>query len=145
MLLWNAICLIPIATNMAKKILFGRRYLSSFIKTNTRTSFYLLKIRWKDHLVSYFSLMYRYEINTIPLHLTFSRAEFQLFLIKSLSLLEFLMKKEMNQPYMYYYIETSQYFTNKNQPLYFKYKKKLKTCRNSMQNFVNSCLQMTGI
>ena len=31
---------------------------------------------WNDHLVNYFPLMYRYEVNTNILHLTISRAEF---------------------------------------------------------------------
>ena len=41
-----------------------------------QASVHLFKVRWNEHLVSYFSLMYRYGINTIILHLTFSRAEF---------------------------------------------------------------------
>ena len=35
-----------------------------------------LKACWDDHLVSYLPLMYRYEINTNILHLTFPRAKF---------------------------------------------------------------------
>ena len=58
---------IPIATDMAEKILLGRRY---------EEPLHLFKVRWNDHLVSYFSLMYRYGVNTNILHLTFSRAEF---------------------------------------------------------------------
>ena len=41
-----------------------------------------IQVRWNDHLVNYFPLMYRYGINTIILHLTFSRAEFRSFRIK---------------------------------------------------------------
>ena len=40
-LLSNALCIIPIATDMAKEILFGRRY--------DKPPF--LKVRWNDHLV----------------------------------------------------------------------------------------------
>ena len=47
-----------------------------------RTSIHLFKVRWNDHLVNYFPLMYRYGINTNILHLTFSRAEFWSFRIK---------------------------------------------------------------
>ena len=36
----------------------------------------MTKVRWNDQLVTYFSLMCRYGINTNILHLTFSRAEF---------------------------------------------------------------------
>ena len=36
----------------------------------------MTKVRWNDQLVTYFSLMYRYGINTNILHLTFSRTEF---------------------------------------------------------------------
>ena len=37
---------------------------------------HLFKVRWNDHLVGHFSLMYRYGINTNILHLTFSHAKF---------------------------------------------------------------------
>ena len=65
-------CLIPIPTDMAKNILLGRRYDEP----------HLFKVRWNDHLVSYFSLMYCYGINTNILHLTFSLAGFSSFRIK---------------------------------------------------------------
>ena len=47
-----------------------------------RTSINLFKVRWNDHLVNYYPLMYRYGINTNLLHLDFSRAEFWSFRIK---------------------------------------------------------------
>ena len=43
--------------------------------------------------MSYFSLIYRYEINTNILHLTFSHVELR---VKCLSLEEYLMKRQMN-------------------------------------------------
>ena len=62
---WNARCLVSIATDIAKKILLGRRYDEPlFIYSR-------FKVPWSDHLVSYFSLMYRYGINENILHLTF--------------------------------------------------------------------------
>ena len=45
-------------------------------KEISRSSVNLFKIYWNDHLVSYFSLMYRYGINTNILHLLFSFADF---------------------------------------------------------------------
>ena len=43
----NALCLIPIATDIAKKILLGRRYDEP----------HLFKVRWNEHFVSCFSLI----------------------------------------------------------------------------------------
>ena len=46
-------------------------------------SIHLLKVRWDDHLMSYFTLMVRYGIDTIILHVTFPPAEFSnLFCIR---------------------------------------------------------------
>ena len=45
-----------------------------------RFSICLFKVSWNDYLVSYFSLQHRYRIITNILHLTFSRAEFQISL-----------------------------------------------------------------
>ena len=67
-----AVCLVPNAIDMAK-ILHGRRYDESL--------FIFFKVRWNNHLVSYFSLMYTL-INTNILHLTFPHAEFSSFRIK---------------------------------------------------------------
>ena len=72
-----------------------------------------IQVRWNDHLEN-FPLMNRYGINTNILHLTFSRAEFWSFHIKFWSLQEYLMKKQINQPYMEYYVETSQFIIDKN-------------------------------
>ena len=58
---------IPIATDMAKKILLGRRY---------DKPLYFFKVCWNDHLGGCFSLMYRHGVNTNILNLTFSRGEF---------------------------------------------------------------------
>ena len=58
-----------------------------------QTSIYLFKVSWNDHLVNYFSLMYRYGINTNILHLTFSRAELWSFCIQCQSFQEHLIKK----------------------------------------------------
>ena len=58
--------------------------------------------------------MDRYGINVNILHLTISHAEFRSFHIKYQSLQEYLMEKQINLPYMEYYVETSQYFTDKN-------------------------------
>ena len=55
-----------------KKILLERKY-------DKPLSIHLFKVRWNDHLVNYFPLMYRYGINKNILHLTFSRAEFRSF------------------------------------------------------------------
>ena len=44
-----------------------------------QTSVHLFKVRWKNHLVNYFPLMYRYEINTNILHLTFFVQNFDHF------------------------------------------------------------------
>ena len=69
-LLSNARCLISIATDIAKTILLFSRYDEPlFIYSR-------FKVPWSDHLVSYFSLMYRYGINKNILHLTFFRAKF---------------------------------------------------------------------
>ena len=68
-LLWNALYLIPIETDMAEKILLDRIYI-------------LFNIHSNNHLVSYFSLMYCYGISTDILHLTLSHAKFQSFRIK---------------------------------------------------------------
>ena len=46
-----------------------------------RTSIYLFKVRWSDHLGNYFPLFYRHGVNTNILHLTISRAEFYSFRI----------------------------------------------------------------
>ena len=54
-----------------KKILLDRRYHGPL-----SIQLYPTKVRWNDHLVNCFSLMYRYGINTNILHLMFSRAEF---------------------------------------------------------------------
>ena len=51
---------IQIATDMAKNILLVRTY---------DEPLHLFKVHWNDCLVSYFSLMYRYEVNTNILHL----------------------------------------------------------------------------
>ena len=53
-------------------------------------------------------------MNINILHLTISRAEFRSFHIKYQSLQEYLMEKQINLPYMEYYVKTSQYFTDKN-------------------------------
>ena len=67
MVLWNALCLIFITTDTTKKILLGRRF---------DKPLFIIQVCWHDHLVSYFSLMYRYKISTNILHLTFFRVEF---------------------------------------------------------------------
>ena len=85
-----------------------------------QTSIHSFKVRWNYYLVNYYPLMYRYRINTNVLQSTFSRAEFWSFRIKCQSLQEYLMKKQMNWSYMEYYVEMPQYFTDKNQLLYFK-------------------------
>ena len=54
---------------MTKKILLGRRY-------DKPLFIYSKFVGMAGHLVNYFSLMYRYGIDTNILHLTFSRAEF---------------------------------------------------------------------
>ena len=51
-----------------KKILRDRRY--------DKPLYHLFKVRWNGRIVSFFPLMYCYEINTNILHLTFLRAEF---------------------------------------------------------------------
>ena len=51
-------------------LLSPRKYYS----TGNMTTMYL--VRWNDHLVSYFPLIYHYGINTNILLLTFSRGEF---------------------------------------------------------------------
>ena len=49
-------------------------------------SIHLFKVRWNDHLVSYFLLMVRYGIDTIVLHVTFPPAKFSdLFCIKDVN------------------------------------------------------------
>ena len=45
------------------------------LQETSRTSLQLFEVPWNDHLVNYFSLMYRCKINTNILHLTFSRAD----------------------------------------------------------------------
>ena len=55
---------IPIATDMVKKILLGRRY-------DEPLFIYLRLIG----IVSYFPLVYRHGISTNIFHLTFSRAD----------------------------------------------------------------------
>ena len=56
------------------QLIWPRRFYlaGDFFLTNP---FHLFKIRWSDHLVSYFSLMYCYGNDTDILHLIFSRAE----------------------------------------------------------------------
>ena len=67
-LLWNAPCLIPAASYLAREILFDRVY--------GEPDSDLSKVNWSDHLVRYFSLMHRYGIKTNILYLTFPCAEF---------------------------------------------------------------------
>ena len=47
-----------------------------FYLARDMTNLYLFKVRWNDHLVNQFCLMYCYGINRNILHLIFSRAEF---------------------------------------------------------------------
>ena len=57
-------------------------------------SIHLFKVRWNDHLVSYFPLMVPYGIDTIVLHVTFPPAKFSnLFCIR---LQEHYMKNKMS-------------------------------------------------
>ena len=59
-----------------RKVEFSLFPSGSFYLTGDMTNLYLFKLSWNNHLLNYFPLVCRYEINANILHLTFSRADF---------------------------------------------------------------------
>ena len=52
------------------------------------------------------------------------------------------MKQQMNKIYMQYYVETSQYFTDKS--FFISSVGQIKTVQDSKQNFLNNCFIADG-
>ena len=92
-LLWNPLCLISIATDLTKKILLGRRL---------DKTLFIIQVCWNDHLVTYFSLMYRYKISTNTLH-TFKISSCRILIISCKMLIITAIFNETNI-YIYIYI-----------------------------------------
>ena len=74
---------VPLMTYYTKAIIWGILFITNDFKQKDftlqdiwRTSIHLFRVCWNNHLVSYFSLIYRYEISSNILSLTFFRAEF---------------------------------------------------------------------
>ena len=94
-LLWTPLCLISIAADMTKKILLGRR----FAKT-----LFIIQVCWNDHLVTYFSLMFRCKISTNTLH-TFNISSCRILIISCKMLIITAIFNETNiRIYIYIYI-----------------------------------------
>ena len=92
-LLWNPLCLISIATDLTKKILLGRRL---------DKTLFIIQVCWNDHLVTYFSLMYRYKISTNTLH-TFKISSCRILIISCKMLIITAIFNETNI-YIYIYL-----------------------------------------
>ena len=108
-----------------------------------KTSIFLFKVRWNEHLVSYFSPMYRYGINTNTLHLTFFSCRISFLLYKMLIITGISMETR-NELTIYATLcrNVSVFYWQELASL-FQVQEKFKTCRNSKWKFLSFCLQMT--
>ena len=96
-----------------------------------RTCIYLSRVRWNDHLVNNFSLMYHYGINTNILN-------FKFLVITGIS------NERRNELTIYSILcRNVEILYRPGLASLFQVQEKLKTCRNSKWNFSNSYLQMT--
>ena len=102
-----------------------------------RISIHSFKVRWNDHLVNYFLLMYRYGINTNKLHLMFSRAEFWSFHVK---LQQYLTKKTNELTVYGISCRNVTIFYRQELPYLVQVQEKLKAYKNSKSNLPSSCV-----
>ena len=109
-----------------------------------RTSIHLFKVHWNDHLVSYFSLMYRYGINKKILFLTFS-GRILIISYKMLTITGVSNEKRNKLTIYAIFSRNVTIFYQIELASLFQVQEKLITRRNSRWNFSSSCLQMTVI
>ena len=127
---------------MSNSVFAQGKYYFSFCKNNNekqgdfiwqevwRTSIHLFEVHWNDHLVNYFSLMHRCwsQCKFIAFNIFSSRI---LITSGKILIITVISNNKPNELTIYVnYFQTSQYFTNKSQLLYFKWRKNLRACGN---------------
>ena len=133
-LLWNALYLI-----LLQLIWAGRFYLAGDMKN----LYFFIQGSLEWTFREYFSLMYRYGINTNTLHLTFFSCRISFLLYKMLIITGISMETR-NELTIYATLcrNVSMFYWQELASL-FQVQEKFKTCRNSKWKFLSCCLQMT--
>ena len=101
-----------------------------------RTSIHLFKVRWNDHLVNDFPLMYRYEINTSTLYIFSCRnliVSYKMLIITGISN----ENKWIN--HIWNIMSKRHNIYRQELACMFQVQEKLKACKNSKLNFSSSC------
>ena len=129
-LLWNVLCLIPPAIEMAKKILIEKRWDESLLIYSR------FKVHRNNHLVSYVSLMYRYGIK-------YKHVLFDIFLWRTL--INSYKMSIINHKLTIYAIlcQNVTMFYQKELTSLSKVQENVKIHKNSKWNFLSCCLQVT--
>ena len=133
-LLWNALYLI-----LLQLIWAGRFYLAGDMKN----LYFFIQGSLEWTFSEYFSLMYRYGINTNTLNLTFFSCRISFLLYKMLIITGISMETR-NELTIYATLcrNVSMFYWQELASL-FQVQEKFKTCRNSKWKFLSFCLQMT--